>query len=403
MERTGHTGGDETLAGTNGASFETAPLEHGDHLGRYIVLETLGSGGMGHVFSAFDTVLQRNVALKVLRRVDDEDRTRLVREAQAMAKLSHPNVVPVFDVGEVEGQVFLAMELVPGCTLRHWLRQPGRTVEQMVEAFRGAARGLQAAHEAGIVHRDFKPDNVLVGLDGRVRVTDFGLAITATDKPTLQPITGPSTTAMPERLTESGTVMGTPAYMPVEQHLGQMTDPRGDQFSFCVALYEALFRARPFAGRNGRELCISIKRAEVRPAPRSLAPAHVHAAILRGLASRPEDRFASMAALLDALEAPPPKRRRTGLLMGLAGVALGAVAMASVGPAATHLAPRLVETSMAQQGLGPALVGLEHRAMQRRVAARRASTAADCETAFEYDLGARVLCLDGLNAHPRRL
>ena len=380
---------------------EVAPLVHGERLGRYVVLETLGVGGMGHVFAAYDVVLERRVALKVLRRADPEERMRLIREARALAKLSHPNVVALYDVGELEGHVFLAMELVDGTTLRQWLRQPERTLEEILEAFTAAAEGLDAAHRVGIVHRDFKPDNVLVGRDGRVRVTDFGLAIRAEEAHTVPSGTNLDV-AQDGRLTESGVVMGTPAYMPIEQHLGLPSDVRSDQFSFCVALYEALYGTRPFHGSNGRELCRAIECTDLRAPSSSRVPWQVHDVVLRGLCAKPEDRFSSMLALLEALR-PAPARRRWGLLQGLAGVVLGAATMVVAQPTVQRVLPHVLETSVAARGVGTALEGMSQHAVQWRVAARRASTPADCEAAFEFDLGARVLCLDGLGGRSAAL
>jgi len=325
-------GGEHTLIGMGSSSRTTPPLDHGQRLGRFVLLETLGVGGMGHVFGAYDPVLDRRVALKVLRRAHADERERLLREARSLAKLSHANVVSLYDVGEVDGRVFLAMELVEGHTLRTWLRQPGRTLEEILSVFRSAARGLHAAHQAGIVHRDFKPDNVLIGHDGRVRVTDFGLAIRAEDTPSLPSVPGASPYMDDARLTESGTVMGTPAYMPVEQHLGLPTDVRSDQFSFCVALYEALHRVRPFHGASGLELCRAIKAMKLRKPPGNSVPWQVHAVVMRGLSTKPEDRFASMADLLEALRRERTTPRRPGLLLGLMGVVVGAATMACVQP-----------------------------------------------------------------------
>ncbi len=382
----GMTRTEDTLAdGSCGAEDERLAFEPGQALGRYVTLELLGIGGMGQVFCAYDTLLDRKVALKVLRYPSGEDRTRLVREAQALARVSHPNVVSVYDVGEVDGEVFIAMELVEGCNLREWLRAPDRTAEQILTVFRAAARGLQAAHGAGIVHRDFKPDNVLLGRDGRVCVTDFGLALRAGDA---QPSTEvePSANSGSERLTETGMVMGTPAYMPIEQHLGLPTDVRSDQFSFCVALYEALYRVRPFKGETGRELVLAIKQGEFRGPGSSDVPRSVHAAIVRGLSPRAGDRFASMLELRSALR-PQARRFEVSWALGLVGVLLGAVAM-GIGGGALEVPS---DVAQAEQGIGSALQGV---AMREAVVVTHATTAADCEAAFGTELGARMLCLD---------
>mgnify|MGYP000267979706 CR=1 FL=1 len=391
MER---TAGEETLADGTMAP-NSAPLRYGQQVGRYVVVETLGVGGMGHVFSAYDTVLDRRVALKVLHRSRHADRQRLIREAQALAKLSHPGVVSLYDVGEVQGRVFIVMELVEGCTLRHWLRQPGRTTEEILDAFGKAALGLQAAHDAGIVHRDFKPENVLVGHDGRVRVTDFGLALLAEDTDTLDSSERAGSSS--PRLTQTGTVMGTPAYMAIEQHLGLPSNVRSDQFSFCVALFEALYRVRPFAGATGRELCLAIRDGKVRRPAVSSVPTHVHRAVQRGLSADPTARFASMTALMEALQPLSTRPRRRGAVLGLVGVLLGGLSVAAAGPVAHAVAPHVLEVSTASAVLRPGFEQLEVRALRDRVEARRAASAQDCEAAFEHDLGARMLCLDGLN------
>jgi tetratricopeptide (TPR) repeat protein/predicted Ser/Thr protein kinase len=274
------------------------PLARGTCLGRYVVIEPLGSGGMGVVYAAFDPELDRRVALKLIRpevSVRADARTRLVREAQAMARLAHPNVVPVHDVGTHGAQVFLAMELVRGPTLRAWLAAGPRSWREIVEAFVQAGRGLAAAHDAGIVHRDFKPENVLIGDDRRARVVDFGLA-----RPggAADPVTPPPGDAGP--ITRTGAVLGTPAYMAPEQRLGRSVDARSDQYSFCVALNEAL--------RSGR-------------------PTHVRRALQRGLSDDPARRFPSMGSLLAALQADRG-HARAALLAGAGVVVLAAVGMA---------------------------------------------------------------------------
>ncbi len=203
---------------------------------RYILDRILGRGGMGVVYAARDPKLGRDVAIKVLRTElarDPELARRVTHEARVMAKISHPNVLGVFDVGTVGDQVYISMELVAGASLRGWLDARPRSIAEIVEAFVAAGRGLVAAHAAGVVHRDFKPDNVLVGADGRIRVTDFGLA---------------------QELGDDGPLGGTPAYMAPEQFAGGTVDGRTDQFSFCVTLYEALYGQRPFAGTTYDEV-----------------------------------------------------------------------------------------------------------------------------------------------------
>ena len=261
---------------------------------RYVLLRVLGSGGMGTVYAAYDPTLDRNVAVKVLRSASAsaESRARLVHEAQAMARMSSPNVVTVFDAGTFEDQVFVSMELVPGGTLTAWLREQRRSWREIVSTFEAAGRGIAAAHANGIVHRDFKPDNVLVDGD-RVRVADFGLAA---------PIAGDdmlaTTSPVDRSLTITGAIAGTPAYMAPEQLEARSCDARSDQFSFCVALYEALYGDRPFGGATIEELRAEVRAGRVRTPPRTAAPRWLRVVVLRGLAVDPAARFGSMAALL---------------------------------------------------------------------------------------------------------
>ncbi|MDY7232143.1 protein kinase domain-containing protein [Hyalangium rubrum] len=305
--------------------LEGPPLRPGEVLGRFVISGVLGAGGMGVVYAAEDPQLGRKVALKLLRsaRADatEERQARLLREAQAMARLSHPNVLPVFDLGTEGGQVFLAMELVEGPTLAEWLRQRERPWREVVELFLEAGRGLAAAHRAGLVHRDFKPANVLVGRDGRPRVTDFGLVRVGAsgEEVVAEAAAGGSELA----LTQAGAVPGTPAYMSPEQLAGRPVDARGDQFSFCVALYEALYGLRPFAAEAPPERRWTLRRPERGPR----LPRQVKAALARGLALEVEDRFPSMDALLAVLARPPLLRGRWWALSLAAGLALAGVAV----------------------------------------------------------------------------
>ncbi|MFP2963151.1 serine/threonine-protein kinase, partial [Myxococcus sp. 1LA] len=288
-------------------------------VGRYHILETLGAGGMGAVYSAYDPELHRRVAIKLLHpdanpAARSDGSSRLLREAQAMARLSHPNVVSVYDAGTFAGRVFIAMERVDGLSLRHWLRAEHRTWREVLDLFRQAGRGLAAAHAAGLVHRDFKPANVLVSKEGRAQVTDFGLARNTADLEAAEAGRG-TTPALPRMapedllqtaLTEAGLVMGTPAYMPPEQHEDGRIDARGDQFSFCASLYEALYGQLPFNGKRPDEYLEEARTGRVRPPPRgSRVPAWVLRAVTRGLSPVPEARFPSMGVLLDALGADP--------------------------------------------------------------------------------------------------
>jgi tetratricopeptide (TPR) repeat protein len=285
--------------------------------GRYTLLEHLGAGGMGVVFAAYDPDLDRRVALKLLRGGQDTARAeaseRMLREAKALARLSHPHVVAVHDVGVVDGDVFIAMELVEdGVTLRRWLERP-RPWREVLDGYRRAGEGLAAAHQAGIVHRDFKPDNVLMGKDGRVRVMDFGLAVTDARDAGVSPGADaiPAPDAGPDqRLTVAGTVMGTPVYMAPEQHMGMVEDGRSDQYAFCVSLYEGLYGHLPYRASSLDELVRSKQEGRILPPALSArVPRWVHESVLRGMAPRPEDRWPSMEALLDRLSRDPRRAR----------------------------------------------------------------------------------------------
>jgi tetratricopeptide (TPR) repeat protein/predicted Ser/Thr protein kinase len=302
---------------------------------RFTILRRLGAGAMGVVFAAYDERLDRKIALKLLRaeRSGIDDERQLLREAQAMARLAHPNVVVVHEVGIHEGQVFLAMEFIEGHTLRAWLASP-RAWREIVERFVDAGRGLAAAHATGLVHRDFKPDNVLVGADGRTRVLDFGLARRADgDEPVAaDPDEHEETAGAPAggaSLTLSSNLAGTPAYMAPELLTGQRPDARSDQFSFCVALYEGLYGRRPFAGATLDELFAAAAHGEVRAAPSDArVPTWLRRAVLRGLSPEPAERWSSMSALLTEL-GRDPGRARARMLEGLGLV--GALALVGAG------------------------------------------------------------------------
>ena len=311
-------------------------LEFGGAMGRYVILSRLGAGAMGVVYAAHDLHLGRKVAVKVLRHDEnapdnaERARVRLLREARALAKLSHPNVVAVHDVGTLPDGIFIAMEFVPGKTLQQWLREEPRTQAQILTAFLDAGAGLAAAHAAGIVHRDFKPQNVLVGEDGRVRLLDFGLARKTADaikSPERSGIRAVGPTLMDLNVTDEGEVLGTPAFMAPEQFMGEGVSPATDQFAFCVALYRALYGQRPFEGDALPELAAAVLEGHVTPAPRGVRiPARVRSALLRGLAVKPEDRFPSMDALLAELRAAAtPKRWRVAAIAAaVLAVAVGA-------------------------------------------------------------------------------
>ena len=308
-------------------------------LGRYRVLERIGKGGMGVVYLGHDDELDRDVAIKLLRSDLSKDlsgRERLLREAQAIARLSHPNIVHVYEVAQSDGHVFMAMELIRGQTLRHHCK--GKRWQDIVDACIGAGEGLAAAHAQGVVHRDFKPDNVLVDERGRARVVDFGLARapgvsgggedTGSSDGQAALLATPTSGARARLLdlTGTGTVIGTPAYMAPEQIARADPDARTDQFAFCVTLFELLYERRPFAGSTYTELVRSIVtglQVEAEAGPLGV-PRAVRKLLLRGLARDPEHRFASMDELLTALrKARAPGSRRTWVA---ALVAAGATA-----------------------------------------------------------------------------
>ncbi len=345
-------------------------LERGQAIDRFVVLGLVGRGGMGEVYAAYDPELDRKVAIKLLRARDGaaEGRTRLLREAQAIAKLQHPNVVVVYDVGTFRDDVFIAMEFVDGRTLGGWMAAGVRSRREILEVFFAAARGLAAAHAAGLVHRDFKPDNVMVTNDGQVRVMDFGLARpagTADDAEsdaadvssavapptelgveTFDPSVDPDATLdivkgsrkktqttsgkyLSIKLTQTGAMVGTPAYMAPEQFAMRTTDARTDQFSFCVTLYEALYGERPFAGDSFPTLMTSVVTGIVREPPgKAKVPGWMRRVLLRGLHTEPDRRFSSMNALLVALHTDPTVRGKrivlgAGLLAALVVAGLG--------------------------------------------------------------------------------
>ncbi len=303
---------DDATAPTVDSSAESSGgVQHdrvrpGTRVGRYEIVRPLGAGGMGIVYLAYDPTLDRPIALKLLRPELRSAQARLLREGQSVARLAHPNVVRVFDIGSDGDDLFVAMEYIDGETLGGWLAAERRQPRAIFELFAAAGRGLAAAHAAGLVHRDFKPDNVLVGRDGRVVVTDFGLArLDADETPTTPAAPGAGTLPLTLTLTRTGSLLGTPAYMSPEQLRGEIADARSDQFSFCVAHWEALFGSRPF--RIPRSASLEEVRHAVEggvaepatPIPPALVPAE--RALRRGLSVDPRDRFPEVAALLTAL------------------------------------------------------------------------------------------------------
>jgi tetratricopeptide (TPR) repeat protein len=334
------TGDDRTVSDDAGESEGSAPpsIEPGTRVGRYRILHPVGAGGMGVVYAAHDPDLDRTVAVKVLRvraqqagALASGSGGRLAREAQAMARLSHRNVITVHDVGEHRDHVFVAMEFVQGQTLTQWGRAK-RTIVEIVDVFIEAGRGLAAAHGAGLVHRDFKPENVMVVTDAqgrieRVLVMDFGLArSSSTGEETIERREGTASKALRHDvvLTQTGGLLGTPAYMSPEQYLGRITDPRSDQFSYCVSLYEMLYGARPFAGDNAVAMAVATIEGRLRePPPRSGVPPWLRRVVLRGLQREPDARWPAMDALLRELARDRGRVRRIAIA-SIVAIGIGA-------------------------------------------------------------------------------
>jgi eukaryotic-like serine/threonine-protein kinase len=322
------------MGAARGVARGPGALVEGRRIGRYLVIDEIGRGGFGRVLRAFDPELERQVAIKLLvpRRGSNHGggrgaalEERLRSEARAMAKLSHPNVVAVYEVGVHGDVVFLAMELVEGVTLRTWLDAGSRSMTEVLEVFRAAGAGLAAAHRAGLVHGDFKPANVLLG-QGRPRVTDFGLArsLAGDDLLTLD---GPR--SLDVSLAIGGCLVGTPAYMAPEQLRGGAANAASDQYAFCVALYEAVLGERPFDAATLERLVEQADQRQLSRAPE--LPGWLWQAIARGLDPDPEARHRDMAALLEALDSAPASRRVRWVAgaLGLAAAAALAAAIAS--------------------------------------------------------------------------
>ena len=298
----------------------------GARVGRYVVIDEVGRGGFGVVLRAYDPELDRRVALKLLLAEGDRSwSSRLGDEARAMAKLNHPHVVTVYEVGTRGDAVFIAMELVEGRSLRDWLSEE-RSLEAIVDVFVQAGRGLAAAHEAGLVHGDFKPDNVLIGRDGRVRVTDFGLARSADFGEDVGDLERWGPVPLDQSATVTGRLVGTPAYMAPEQLAGAAADAASDQHAFCVSLFEAVAGRRPFEATSLTQL---VEAAPARKPP-SLdgIPRPVADVVARGLTVEPSGRFADMASLLSELVDDVGGRRRRWVAGGIAATVLVALGVA---------------------------------------------------------------------------
>lgn len=315
------------------AQASTGALESPVHradaatIGRFLLLRKLGEGGMGEVFSAYDEQLDRRVAIKLLHAsyASEEGRKRMLREAQALARLAHPNVVTVYEVGEVDGDVFVVMEHIEGKTLADWQAEAPRSAHEIIEVYLMAGRGLSAVHAAGMMHRDFKPMNVMIDKAGRVRIVDFGLAHA---RGTVIPAEGErksSSRVLESPLTEDGGIVGTPAYMSPEQFMGEPLDARTDQFSYCVSLYQSLYGAHPFRSEKPGAVIVPALAGHAKPPPsRNDVPERIAGALLRGLSRDPALRYETMDALLEILgkePAPDPsqqgKERRIFILITL--------------------------------------------------------------------------------------
>jgi len=317
---------------------------HGDWLGeRYQLLEPLGIGGMGVVYTAFDTKLQRKVAVKRLRELAaaasvERRRARFLREAQLLASLSHPNVLTVHDVGGVDPELYVVMELVDGWPMSRWISEAGPRPDwrRILDLYVEVGRGLSAAHHLGVVHRDVKPENILVARNGRVLIGDFGLAGLAEAGET-----SAESPAAHAELTQTGAVLGTPAYMAPEQHDGKPADMLSDQFSFCVSLYESLHGRRPFPGQTAREIATAVRGGDVAIGGDGV-PRAIDRAVARGLAADPTRRYATMDALLAALASARDQRQvRSVLIAGAIGVVLAASSTAAI-MARRHALPATV-------------------------------------------------------------
>lgn len=342
------------LPSVSSTTSNYAALGEGSRIDRYVIVNELGEGGMARVFSGYDTKLGRIVALKILRSETNtaQIRARLVREAQAMARLANPNVVAVYDVGTFDEHVFIAMEYIEGTTLRQWLKQE-RSWKEALSVMKAAGRGLAAAHSAGLVHRDFKPDNVLVGRDGRVVVSDFGIVraedeahlpaidenadsidVAAPAEPLTQQflaeMTGDQTLSrqppLGSQLTELGSILGTTGYISPERALEHRDDARSDQFSFCVTLYLALYGQHPYIYRSLETYIDALDGEPESPPSDTAVPDWIFDILRRGLQRDPAARFPSMDDLLLALERSPWRRRRFVMLaigVGLLSLGIG--------------------------------------------------------------------------------
>lgn len=355
------------------SSAERAGEEQGPtRIARYQVVSLLGAGASGVVYRAFDPQLKRAVALKLLRPelhgASPEQSARMLREAQAMARLSDPHVVAVYDVGLHEGTVYLVMEYIDGYTLRDWLRATPRGLREILAVFADAGRGLAAAHEKGLVHRDFKPENVLVAQDGRARVTDFGLARESDSWLRDRQADDQVST---ELYAPTRGLVGTPAYMAPELFEGGLASSASDQFAFSVALFVALFDKHPFKAGEGIALSELVTRVRggtlQRPAFSHASHERLFGVLERGMAATPQARFADIPQLLAALQSAASERRRGSfvgvsalflLVLGLVAWRVFAAGMPAPGQAARGAESAQAQPSVAAEPVAPPLVSV---------------------------------------------
>ncbi|MCB9751450.1 MAG: protein kinase [Myxococcales bacterium] len=373
------------------------PLKRDARIGRLKILRALGEGGMGVVYAAYDPKLDREVAVKLLRGGQDDAaaRLRLEREAQALAKLAHPNVVAVHDVGSHDDQLWVSMEFVVGRTLAVWVKEERPSWRQVLSVIQQAGRGIAAAHAEGLLHRDIKPDNIMVGDDGRVRVMDFGLA--REDRPS-----APSRDrddelrALSVELTTIGAILGTPAYMAPEQFNGLAVDERTDEFALAVTTWEALYGARPFAGDTFTALRAAVVAGTREPAPSdSNVPAWLRRTLERALDVDRNKRFESVRVMLEAIEHQLQRARARALVAGLSlGLAvmgvLGALAAVQWRRAATNEAR--AQASEAELRGEKRVVEQQKRVLEERNAALTAREA-DLKNSLSVQWGLRARAL----------
>jgi predicted Ser/Thr protein kinase len=379
-----------------------------ESIGRFRVERQLGAGAMGVVYAAFDPDLERRVAVKVLRAAPGNvARNRLLREARAMARLSHPNVVTVHEVGTSGEQDYVATELITGSNLSEWLRAAPRSKREIVDAYLAAGRGLAAAHEAGLVHRDFKPHNVLRSDEGRIVVTDFGLARASHAEDGIEPVFAVDAAPMDPGsleadLTRTGALVGTPGYMAPEQWAGLDVDAAADQFSFCVALWEAVAGQRPFQGQTIDELRVQVQRPPTVTDATEKIPRALRNILMRGLSRHPAERYPTMRALIEEIEVARRRPRRI-IAMAMAAavvlVVIGALAYATQRGAATETGcPSPILTaeevwSPAKRALMPERVALQ---FDRKIARWRSARDAACRSDSTELRRVRTACLDAV-------